>query len=96
MWTLLLLLACQGPTPAPSGSRSADLSVRAGEVARQSEVLARRTKELEGLFDTLRSAPVERRPALRQQIREHAVQLREESGALQEEVRRIEQSAQIY
>ena len=96
MWTLLVLLACGGATPAPTGSRSADLSLRAGEVARQSEVLAHRTKELEGLFDTLRAAPVEDRPALRQQIRDHARQLREESDALQEEVRRIEQSAQIY
>lgn len=95
---LLLLLACHLPDAgsAPTGSRSAELAQRAAEVGRRADVLAQRTREIEGLYDALRAAPVADRPALRVQIRERAEALRDEAAAIEEEVERIERSAQVY
>jgi hypothetical protein len=95
---LLLLLACPAPDPgaAPTGSRSAELAQRAAEVGRRADVLAERTREIEGLYDALRAAPFEQRAALRARIRERAEALRDEAVALEDEVERIERSAQVY
>lgn len=94
---LVLLLACPEPAgPAASGSRSADLAVRAGEVGREAAGLAERTRELEGLFDELRAAPPEGKDAIRARIHARALELRAEAEALQGDVQRIEAGAQVY
>ncbi|MFZ5481316.1 MAG: hypothetical protein ACOZNI_31440 [Myxococcota bacterium] len=95
MWWLLW--ACvDGPTAAKSGSRSADLSIRAGEVSRRADALANATRELEGLYDQLRAAPDAEKPAIRETIHARARTLRDEALALQEEVERIERSGQVF
>lgn len=95
---LLLLLAACGAPPgaAPTGSRSADLATRAGDVSRRAEILAQHTRELEGLFDSLRAAPEEEKTALKERIHARALELREEAQALRDDVVRIEAGAQIY
>lgn len=94
---LLLALACaEPPGPATSGSRSAELATRAGEVGRKANVLAERTRDLEGLFDELRAAPPEQRDAVRARIHQRAQELFAEAEGLQGEVARIETAAQVY
>jgi hypothetical protein len=95
MWWLLW--ACvDGPGPAPSGSRSAELSQRAAEVSRRADALAEATRELEGLYDELHAAPDDQKPAIREAIHTRALRLRDQADALQTEVERIETSALVY
>lgn len=98
---LLFVLAFAGgcspaPHAAPAGSRSADLSTRTGEVARRADVLAERTRELEGLYDALRAAPEADKARIRGEIRDRADALKEEAEALRDEVTRIEEGARVY
>lgn len=94
---LLWLLACASETgPAPSGSRSAELALRAGEVGRRADALAERTRELEGLFDQLRATPPGEREAIRARVQEVAAELKTEAVALQDEVEGIEADARVW
>jgi hypothetical protein len=96
LW-LLALLACSAPPgPATTGSRSADLALRAGEVGRRADVLAERSRALEGLFDELREAPPEAREAIRVQIQTQAEALEIEAEALRTEVVDIEGAARVW
>lgn len=97
MFWLLALVACPAPSgPATTGSRSADLALRAGEVSRRADVLAERTRALEGLFDELREAPPEAREAIRVRIQEQAEALGAEAEALRGEVVAIEDAARVW
>lgn len=94
---LLLLLACPDPTgPAATGSRSADLALRAGEVGRRADALAESTRNLEGLFDRLRAAPAVEQEGARSEIRARALEIQTEAHALQDEVGAIEAGARAY
>lgn len=96
LW-LLALLACPAPSgPATTGSRSADLALRAGEVGRRADVLAERSRALEGLFDELREAPPEGQEAIRVRIQAQAEALQVEAKALQAEVMDIEGAARVW
>ena len=95
----LVLVACApsgDPGPAPSGSRSAALAQEAAEVSRRADALAERARDLEGLFDELRAAPVGTRGPIRDRIRERAAELQEEARALRDEVAAIEARARVY
>jgi hypothetical protein len=96
MWWWLLVACADGPGPAPSGSRSAELAQRAGDVSRRAEALAEATRELEGLYDALRAAPDDEKPAIRAAIHARALVLRDHADALRDEAERIETSALIY
>ncbi|MDP2308203.1 MAG: hypothetical protein Q8P18_19440 [Pseudomonadota bacterium] len=96
LW-LLALLACLAPSgPATTGSRSADLALRASEVSRRADVLAERTRTLEGLFDELRAAPPAQREETRARIQAQAEGLRVEAEALRDEVVAIEAAAEVW
>jgi hypothetical protein len=94
---LLLLLACPSASgPAPTGSRSSDLAQRTAEVGRRADVLAERTRALEGLFDELRAAPPGAREQVRAEIQQTAVGLSEEAEAIRDEVEAIEAAARVW
>lgn len=94
---LLLLLACPDPSgPAATGSRSAELAQRAGEVSRQADTLAEATRDLEGLFDELRAAKGADREPIREKIQVRAKELQERAHALRDEVVAIEEAARVY
>ncbi|MDP2313271.1 MAG: hypothetical protein Q8P41_10225 [Pseudomonadota bacterium] len=94
---LLLLLACPPPAgPATTGSRSADLALRAGEVGRRADVLAERTRTLEGLFDDLRAAPPDAREPIRASIEVQAEALKVEAESIRDEVVAIEDAARVW
>ncbi len=95
---LALLLACppSAPGPAPSGTPSAALSIRAGEVAKRARDVAARAEDLEGKFDELRAAPEAERAERVAWVRAEAKAIHELSVEIEAEVRAIEASAQVY
>lgn len=95
---LALLLACppSAPGPAPSGTPSAALSVRVGELSRRARDVAARAEDLEGKLDELRAAPAAEREQRVAWVRAEATAIRELSAEIEAEVRAIEASAQVY
>lgn len=93
----LLLLACAPAlTPAPSGSRSAELASRAAEIATRANGISVHAGEMEGWFDELRSAKPEAHAEIVARIRARAVELRDEAAELRTDVGIIEDGAQAY
>lgn len=96
LW-LTLLLACPRETaPAPVGSRSGELALHAGDVARRAQVLAARTEEIEGWMDEWRGADPARREEIVAEIRVRAAEVHAEAVDLQGVVEAMEAGAQAW
>lgn len=84
------------PGPAATGSRSALLSSRSGEVAREADRVAEHAAAIEGMIDEWRAAPPEQRAEIAARIQAEARRMQDEAHDVQAQVRGIEDGAHVW